>query len=73
MFENAGEFFGSSLKINFKIGDINFEIKLISPDFCAIFAMPSQKAIIPIKPIETWTALCVAFKSSFVTSSVFPV
>ena len=53
MFENAGEFFGSSLKINFKIGDINFEIKLISPDFCAIFAMPSQKAIIPIKPIET--------------------
>lgn len=53
MFEKAGEFFGSSLKINFKIGDINFEIKLINPDFCAIFASPNQKAIMPIKPIET--------------------
>ena len=55
------------------IGRSPFAIRRMSPDSSAIFIMPNQSAIIPMRPIAKFTATLAISIAAAVTASMFPV
>lgn len=68
----AGESSGISLNNFLVTGLINFAIKAIRPHFSAIFIIPSQKAIIPIRENATLTDNSAPVSIEFTTSESLP-
>lgn len=68
----AGESSGISLKRRLVTGLISFAIKSIIPHFCAIFIIPSQNAIIPIKENATLTESSAPDRTALTTSCNLP-
>ena len=69
----AGESSGISLNNLLVIGLIIFAIIFTSPHCSAIFIIPSQKAIIPIRENATFTDNSAPVKIEFTTSESFPL